>query len=186
MILWTKSEFDHVASTTRLSDRTLDACRDVLVHGLSGVDAAEKNNILPAQISRGVSTLRERYIEYVAALEKQQKAKDTLRAAVKSSVIKYARDLAGEKLVVRDAAMGSEYEGEVLVKEEGFLVQKTGRSAVIHDLGNLVRVPNVGSYIVIAYPEKEGMGKVRITDETSLAQGGRARAADTGKTKAER
>lgn len=57
---WTDDRFQQVVGkiTSTLSDRTLNACRDVLVHGMEVKGASEKNNTLTAQVYRGLSALR--------------------------------------------------------------------------------------------------------------------------------
>lgn len=51
---WTEDEFQRVANTTRLSNRTLAACHDVLVGGVPSVDAATRHGVVPPQVSRGL------------------------------------------------------------------------------------------------------------------------------------
>jgi hypothetical protein len=182
MSLWTPEEFNRSAASTRLSDRTLVACQDVLVNGMSGVDAAERNNVLPAQISRGLATLREKREQYLSTLKDRQSAKDILKA----SVIQYAREMAGENLVVKDAQPGLQYEGRAVVKLDGFLVQRNGRNATVHDLGKLDAVPRLDTYLVITYPETEGLAAVEEKNEAALEREHLRRATDSGKTGVER
>jgi hypothetical protein len=56
---WSDAEFRQVATKTNLSDRTLKACREVLVLGTSPQAAAIKVQMDQAQISRGLRTLRD-------------------------------------------------------------------------------------------------------------------------------
>jgi hypothetical protein len=60
MAVWTDAEFQRVALDTRLSKRTLAACRSVLVDGMTGVEAGELHSMVPAQISRGLGPMRDR------------------------------------------------------------------------------------------------------------------------------
>lgn len=55
---WTDTDLLRAAQKTKLSSRTLAACRDVLVRGLAASEAAEKNNVLPPQVFRGLNALR--------------------------------------------------------------------------------------------------------------------------------
>lgn len=57
--LWSDAEFRQVATKTNLSDRTLKACRDVLVLGTSPQAAATKVQTAQAQVSHGLRTLRD-------------------------------------------------------------------------------------------------------------------------------
>lgn len=56
--IWTDDEFQQVAITTNLSIRTLSACRDVLVGGMSCTNSAELHKVLPLQISQGLKLFR--------------------------------------------------------------------------------------------------------------------------------
>lgn len=55
--LWSDAQFKQAAVKADLSNRTLSACHDVLVLGKSTKDAAQKNSIDAAQVSRGVRKL---------------------------------------------------------------------------------------------------------------------------------
>lgn len=161
MSLWDKTEFDAIAASTRLSDRTIKACAEVLVNGKSGVEAAELHEIFPAAISRGLKTLRERHAELQKQAEIRKDTKDTLKTAVVQST----REMVGDQFVIRDADMGQEYEGVGILKKDGFLVQKVGIGGVIHDLGRLMKVPQEGAYLKISYPKSGGLAEVEERNE---------------------
>jgi hypothetical protein len=55
---WTEDEFKRVAATTQLSSRTLAACHDVLVGGVSIGDAAARHNLITPQVSRGIKIIQ--------------------------------------------------------------------------------------------------------------------------------
>ncbi len=55
---WTEDEFKRVAATTQLSSRTLAACHDALVCGVSIGDAAARHGLITPQVSRGLKILR--------------------------------------------------------------------------------------------------------------------------------
>jgi hypothetical protein len=58
---WTETEFNNAAAATlsKLSDRTLEACRAVLVHGDDVESSALKNRMLPTQVRRAIRLLEE-------------------------------------------------------------------------------------------------------------------------------
>lgn len=55
---WTEDEFQRVATKTTLPNRTLMACKDILVGGISSTVAAKQHSVLPPEISRGLKSLR--------------------------------------------------------------------------------------------------------------------------------
>lgn len=57
--LWSDAKFKQMAAKTTLSNRTLEACREVLVLGNSIQAAAAKIQIDEAQVNRGIRTLRD-------------------------------------------------------------------------------------------------------------------------------
>jgi hypothetical protein len=57
--LWTEDEFHRVAGRTRLSNRTLEACWDVLINGDEARTVAMKRRIYPAQLIRGLREFNE-------------------------------------------------------------------------------------------------------------------------------
>lgn len=158
MELWTEEKFTQVAVRTKLSTRTLSACKDVLVNGLSGVEAAEKVKMLPTQVSRGLSALRALQPEVVNLSKAKQLEEAQL--VLKSSVVRSARRIAGENLTVQDPQPGCVYEGVGIVKENGFFVQRIGHIGVIHDVGLLTKVPDVAAHMVIKYPTGGGLASV--------------------------
>lgn len=56
--IWSDTEFRRVAAKTKLSNRTLKACREVLVLGTSPQAAAAKVQVSQAQVSLGLGLLR--------------------------------------------------------------------------------------------------------------------------------
>lgn len=156
MSLWTDDEFQRSAINTRLSNRTLAACRDVLVNGLSGVEAGTIHQVMPPQISRALKLLREQQAEIIASGKVLIASKEVL----KSSVVQEARSVAGEDLVIEDAMPGRLYEGPGIVKKDGFVVQRVGLVGIIHDLGKLQQSPNMNARLSIAYPKDGGLASV--------------------------
>ena len=152
MPLWSESDFQRVALATKLADRTLSACRDVLVDGVAGVDAAQQWQIFPAQISRSVGILREKHQQMLeSAVSLQQDAN-----LLKYTAVQVAKCMMGEKFNVIDAAPGKSYEGPVILNSHGFLVQKVGLSGIAHDLGVFSNVPPLNVPMAIEYPKDGG------------------------------
>lgn len=156
MSLWPDTEFQRVGMNTKLSRRTLDACRDVLVDGISGVDAANRHQMAPAQISRALGVLREK---------KEDISKSAALFRNEDEVFKYviaqtAKNIAGENLIIVDAQPGQAYQGKIIVSAHGFAVQQIGRSAVMHNLGQLEKIPTLNAMLAIAYPREGGLASV--------------------------
>lgn len=158
---WTEEEFQRIASTTKLSARTLLGCHDVLVDGAAGVDAAALHGLFPAQISRGIAGLREKQ----AKLEEIEQIKLQAKEAGKPFAVEAARVAVGKDLTVEDAEIGWVYEGPVVAQVGGFLVQKVGRVGVVHDLGKLQLVPKLNVSVTIEYPHN---GKLAVVSETKV------------------
>lgn len=157
MRYWTEDEFQRTALSTKLSERTLAACRDVLVDGLSGVEAGLRHQILPAQISRGLKGLRERRAEMSESVELMKDSSE----AMKAYAIQEARVAAPGFAGVEDAEPGRQYEGPGVMKTPGYFVQRVGTSLVIHDLGKLQQSPNMNARLEIAYPRDGGLASVK-------------------------
>lgn len=54
---WTTAEFHHVAMMAKLSKRTVEACRDVLIGGIDLDTAAAKQKMEKSQLQRGLKEL---------------------------------------------------------------------------------------------------------------------------------
>ncbi|MHB1489788.1 MAG: hypothetical protein ACYCTH_04750 [Cellulomonas sp.] len=57
--VWTGADFQRATARTTLSNRTLAACRDVLVDNASIGMAATRHGVLPPQIYKGLNELRQ-------------------------------------------------------------------------------------------------------------------------------
>ena len=179
-ILWTEEEFQRIAINTRLSSRTLSACHDVLVDGLSGVDAAKLRSVLPTQISRSINAMRDRQEELLKSVAVLSESAN----AMKLIAVKEAQQLGGEKAVIKEAVVGQAYEGTCLQITPGFAIQKVGRFLVIHDLGRLSQEPPTGKRLKIEYPEGGGLASVsesvKDKGEGEVLHGRRATDVDKG------
>lgn len=166
MSLWTEPEFQRIALGTKLmerrSERTLAACREVLVEGVSGVDAAARHKMFPAQISRALGVLRDKQADMVKSAE----ALKSDGALLKFTAAQVAKSMVGDGLVIEDAEPGKAYEGPVIVNTHGFVVQKVGRGGVIHDLGKLERMPPLNVSLSIVYLKND---EKAVVTEKSLA-----------------
>lgn len=153
---WTEEELRQVASNTRIAERTIDACRDVLVEGMTGVAAAEKHKMFPAQISRALTILRDKQSEMI---EKVAVRKETL------SLEQYIASEVGRALVGNDfqcnlAQAGRVYEGSMLAQSNGFFVQKVGRTGVLHATSSFVHVPPMNQLLTVSYDRADGKASV--------------------------
>ena len=160
MSLWPAVEFQRVALSTKLSERTLAACRDVLVDGMSGVDAAARHKMFPAQISRSIGKLRDMQLS-MAEIAEAVFDEGTL---LKFTAHQVAKTLMGEAAVL-DALPGQSYDGWIVASTPGFLIQRIGRVAVVHDLGNFEEIPKPNNATVISYPDN---GMKAVLSESAL------------------
>lgn len=174
---WAEEEFERAANSTRLGEKTVAACRDVLVGKMTGAAAADKHGILPPHVSRGIKVLterrdalRQRDRQTARALQAREAAA-SVSGLLKAAAMEAARSIKGVPWVIRDAVAGQTYEGAGVVKVGGFLVQDIGRVGVIHDLKNVALEPELGKRLEIVYP-KEGKAKVA---EIPLDRGTRER-----------
>lgn len=147
---WNGTDFQRVALSTRLSERTLSACRDVLVEGMSGIDAAAKWQLFPAHISRSVGVLKNKQIELLESATTLQKDSNLL----KHTVALISKSMFGEKFNVFDAASGQSYDGPIVINSHGFLVQKVRAHGVMHDLGAFEKIPAINVPLNIDYSNK--------------------------------
>lgn len=153
---WSDADFDRFAFGTKLAGRTLDACKEVLVDGVAGVDAASKYKLFPGQVSRAVGVLRSKREEMV---ESAQALQDET-ALLKFTAMQVAKKMEGPSLRISEPEPGKSYEGAIIVSTHGFAVQKIGRSAVVHDLGKLDGLPSSNVAVSITYPLNGEKAKV--------------------------
>jgi hypothetical protein len=159
---WTEFEFQRVARTTRLNERSLEACKDVLVGGMVGAAACEKHKIFHSQLSRSLSLLREKR-EVVSQIVQSSAEKQQYLAT------EVGKALFGRGFHSDLAEPGKAYKGQVVAQTDGYLLQKVGRSGVLHDLANLKRVPALNVDVQIKYP-REG-GAAVVTEAPAPAKG---------------
>ncbi|HJV75099.1 MAG TPA: hypothetical protein VJ654_12815 [Noviherbaspirillum sp.] len=160
---WTEIEFERISINTKLSNRTLAACRDVLVDGMSGKDAAERHKMFPAQISRALGVLRKNREEVLTPTDKQEYDLKKLLA------IRAVQELVGEGIEINEPRAGLVYSGPVILNAHGFVVQKIGRSAVIHDLDKLQDLAQVKGDVEIQYPAN-GVQAARVKDLSAVKE----------------
>lgn len=153
MALWSEQDFSRVASETRLSARTLAACKDVLVNGLFGSHAADKHKMAAPQVSRGVTQLR-------AIFEKQAEPSFDLGSGplidrVRFAAMEFTKAELGTDTIFKDIGPGGVYSGPILlnvsVNGVGFTVQKVGASVVLHDLSKLDVPAQLEDVLTISY-----------------------------------
>lgn len=164
MSRWTEDEFQRVANNTRLSTRTLAACRDVMVHGLTGVDAGKAHDVLPAQISRATANLRAKHEELVKSVALMRSSSSEMKAIAFSQAQKLA--IFGNLPVV-DAEIGQSYIGPCAGVTPGFVIQRVNeptKCLVIHDLGKLATGPDINKRMAISYPKDGGLASVGVSD----------------------
>ena len=155
---WSEDELRRVASQTRVSERTLDACRDVLVEGMSGVAAAEKHKMFAAQISRALTTLRDKQTEMGNGVPVGKNSVN-IDQYIATEV---ARALMGQEFECSVAQPGRTYEGTMLAQSKGYFVQKVGRTGVLHPIAAFEQVPAMHQPLTVAYDRDGGKAKVSV------------------------
>lgn len=153
---WTEDEFRRVANNTRISERTLDACKDVLVEGLTGVAAAEKHKMFTPQISRALSTLRDKQAKLMESASVSKDA-DQMQQYIATGV---ARSLMGKDVQCVLAQPGLSYDGPFIGGSQTYLIQKVGRQGVLHDLARFNEHPPLHEPLRIVYDKAGGLAKV--------------------------
>lgn len=172
--------FDQVLrQQTRLSERTLEAARAVLVDGATQSHAAREMGMQRQAVQRGVARVLEvaeaiglpvmTGLQMVSPLLVQQveRAANASRVAVINS----AREAFGDGVEIQDARPGCKYEGRVELRTPQHIIQNTGpASFVVHDLTKLERVPQIGAGLIatIRYPD-DGMASV-VEKEPSMSR----------------
>lgn len=174
MKVWSEADFLRAAHLTKLNERTLAACREVLVRGVPGVEVAARLQIFPAQISRGVGILKSKHHEMIESAGALVDEKNLL----KYTMVQIAKCMMGEKFSVSDAEVGKTYTGPVILNTHGFLVQKVGKHGVAHDLGKFDKVPPLNTLLSISYPENGAHPNISdVSTDASLDR----RAGDRGR-----
>jgi hypothetical protein len=157
MSAWPEDEFQRVALSTKLAKRTIEACHQVLVLEQDGSVVAKALGLFPAQISRGIGILKEKQAELVESVENMRDSTQSLR----EFAIEEAKALVRGDWGVKDGVQGERYEGLVIMRTPGFVVQKVARDLVVHDLGRLQEVPVMTKPQEIDYPADGGKASVR-------------------------
>lgn len=164
IINWSESDFQRVAKQTRLSERSLFACHQVLVHGVSSVLAAAEQQVFPSALSRAIGVMRDKH-ESMVEVANQLKEDNVL---FKTTAIQVAKSIVGDNLGISDAVIGRVYEGRGISNINGYFVQKISpTTAVIHDISRLNVEPAMNALLSIAYP---GYGKKAIVTNVDLAE----------------
>lgn len=175
---WTEKEFKRVAVQTRLGEKTVAACHDVLVLGTTGAEAAERHGLRPPHVSRGLKVLGEKRTELRALDAKDVKALKLMEAVhgvtslLNAAAREAAQSIKGEGWIIRESVPGDTYEGAGVVKVGGFFVQDIGRVGVLHSLQDLASEPMLGKRLEIVYPRTEGKG---VVNEIALGLGTRSK-----------
>lgn len=150
--LWSELEFQRVAINTRLGESSLNACREVLVKGELGTDVAVRYSIFASQLSRSLGVLRDKQAEMA---ENFSELIDD-RVKLKTMINQVAKAVIGKKVLIIDAEPGKIYIGALVANVSGFVVQKSGLTAIVHDLGRFENVPPLHSMLTIQYPKDRG------------------------------
>lgn len=162
MTMWTDKEFDIFSQNTRLSDNVLAACREVLVHGEVGSVVADKYGLWAPQISRAIKVLKINQSKILTELDLTLSS----REIKKVDLVQEARNLFGMDLVVKSAKVGETYVGPAVLESPGyFMIQRSGRVAILHELGKLEKIPSLNVRLEISYPANGDLARVNEIDQ---------------------
>lgn len=128
---WTEVELQRVSRETRIQQRTLDACRDVLVEGMTVSESAAKHQMFQPQISRALTKLRDTQAQIGLRVDREN--------LLETVAVGVGKALLGPNSTIERAQPGRIYDGLVLAITDAFVVQQSGRSGVIHDKGSFER-----------------------------------------------
>jgi hypothetical protein len=160
---WTEDEFRRAATGTRLSPRSIEACRDVLVEGMTGIAAAARHQMLPAQLSRALGTLRERQADFERLATGRAKSGE-MEVFTASEV---GRAIYGPGFQSSLPDPHTTYEGPVVGCTPVYLIQKVGRTGILHPLSRLGEVPAVHSNVRISYGDRLEPARVETTQQAA-------------------
>jgi hypothetical protein len=156
MARWTEDEFQRVAVTTRITPRTLAACKDVLVHGIPGSVAAERHKMFTSQLSRAMSTLKEKHTEVTAVVA----VRDDAERLQQYTAVEVGKALFGRAFESKVAEAGQVYEGQIVAQTAAYLIQRVEGHGVLHDLARFASVPPLNVSLRISYPVQQGTARV--------------------------
>lgn len=156
-----------MALNTRISDRILDACKDVLVEGMSGVDAAEKHQVFASQISRALTNLRDKHAKVMESASVSKDA-DVMQQYIATEL---ARTLVGKDFQCALAQPGQTYDGPLVGQTAVYVVQKVGRQGVLHDLARFSVHPPLQQNLRIAYDKGSNQATVGPAPEQAKGKG---------------
>lgn len=171
---YTDKKFREIVEKTGLGSSTIKGLYEHLVNGLKNVDASERAGILPAQLTRGLRTFEEKVAELdqikkekqeeklVANLDSATKAIYHKQALIKSNDVKEARDLVGNQVPFLDAELGNVYTGKIVYCGQANIFQECSSKFIIHDSGNLSKLPKVNELVDIEYSYNKKMATVKV------------------------
>lgn len=139
----------------KLSAKSLEAARLVMVDGVRPSDAAAKVGILPAQVSRTTRALHEAEAELRETGKLASVSTDLVERNLDASytlAVTQLRSQMGDHVVVSAAEPNRTYVGAAMVRTDLHLVQDLGRgSVVVHELAKLDRIPALGQSLEVSY-----------------------------------
>ncbi|MGC0153549.1 KfrB domain-containing protein [Chromobacterium vaccinii] len=168
-------ELNHVTKDLRLSSRTVEAVRRVLVDGEKQVNVARDMDMDRQQVNRAVKRVHDKQREMglldsdplaisaqVTAVEREMDASYTL-------AVKKARELKGDSASIRMAEPGHFYIGKGVVRTPQHLVQEVGRNElVVHENRNLERIPSMGSGAVLEIRYSNGRQTASVAEKEQV------------------
>lgn len=168
-----EAEFDEVVKGTRLSSKSREAARRVLVHGNKQVDAGNEYGLSKQRMTQIIDTIEQAAEKYRAdkamAPSADANALLALMDASYAVAVQDARAKLGDHIAVVRPTSDFRSTGEVVARSAYHLAQSIGRDKVlVHDAAKLDIVPSVGRVVTVQY--KAGLGVV--SDRTADRQQG--------------
>lgn len=164
-------EFQQAVGKTRLTDRTSDAVRRVLVGCERQVDVAEDTGILKQQLSRAVGVVEREWEKIREQMAGAHHMRLSQVDASRAEIIKNVRGMLGDQILVRNAPENGLCEGKVLLKNGYHLVQDLLKGQVmVHELAKMERVPKEGEVCRLRYVN--GFAEVQLKQKAKVVDRG--------------
>lgn len=168
----TSDEFNSLVSQTRLSAENRNAAKAVLVDGRARPEVENELGISRQRLHQIIQTI-ERVQEQN---EKLLPSVDVVERKISTSLELIAQDVRsnlGEKIILKEVepASSKTYLGKIISRTDFHIAQDVGRGeVVIHSLGRLEEIPNVGKNVQLSYQNGRASVKEKSLEKQGLSR----------------
>ena len=166
-------EFNSLVSQTRLSAENRNAAKAVLVDGRARPEVEDDFGISRQRLHQIIQTV-ERVQEQ--SVSKQQPSVDVAERKISTSLELIAQDVRsnlGEKVILKEVepASSKTFLGKIISRSDFHIAQDVGRGEVIiHSLGRLEEIPNVGKNVQLSYQNGRASVKEKSLEKQGLSR----------------